>query len=163
MQYTHWLWVWKCVMKLPFAKCHSQAVGHRKRGHKTAFHKLCNVTHMLLVIGKDVIRLPFIKGAMSLTFCWSWERMSWGYLLQKVQCHSHAVMGKDIMRLPFTQGTMSCSLAVGHKQRCHETAFHKMCDVTHRLLVIGRNVMRLPFTKCATLLLTLCCSLEKLS
>ena len=36
-------------------ECHSLAVGHRKRCDQTAFHKMCNVTHLLLVIRKDVI------------------------------------------------------------------------------------------------------------
>src|SRR6266550_1359036 len=49
-------------------QCHSLAVGHRKRQYdQAAFHKMCNVTHKLLVIGKDVIKLPFTKCAMSLT------------------------------------------------------------------------------------------------
>ena len=42
---------------------------------------------------------------------------------------------------------MQChSLADGKKKGCDETAFHKMCNVTHKLLVIGKDVMRLPFT-----------------
>ena len=28
---------------------------------QAAFHEMCNVTHSLLVIGKDVTRLPFTK------------------------------------------------------------------------------------------------------
>jgi hypothetical protein len=35
-----------------------------------AFHKMCDITHNLLVIGKDVMRLPFTRCAMSLTSCW---------------------------------------------------------------------------------------------
>ena len=50
---------------------YSQTVGQRKRCCETAIHKVCNVTHFLLAIGKDVMRLPFIKCAMSLTSCWS--------------------------------------------------------------------------------------------
>ena len=56
-------------------QCHSQAMGHRKRCDETAFHKMCNVAHLLLVIGKDAIRLPFTKYAMSLTNCWLWGKM----------------------------------------------------------------------------------------
>ena len=85
----------------------SQAVGDRKKCDETAFH-MCNVTHILLVIGKDVMILSF----------------------RNVQCHSHSVghriacgetaihkmcnvthcllvIGKDVMRLPFTKGAMS--------------------------------------------------------
>ena len=54
---------------------------------------MCNVTHILLVIGKNVLGLPFTILAMSLTFCWSYKRSN-------------------------------------------ETAFHKMCNVAHRLLII---------------------------
>ena len=42
-----------------------------------------------------------------------------------------------------------------HSQRCDETGFQKMFNVTHCLLVIGKDVMRLAFTKCAMLLT--CC------
>ena len=41
---------------------YSQAVGQRKKCDETAFHRMCNwnVSHLLLVmIGKDVMRLPF--------------------------------------------------------------------------------------------------------
>ncbi len=67
-------------------KYHSLAVGHRKRWNETdvhkitynllvigtdsydesAFHTMCKVTHLLLVIGKDVMRLPFIQYEISL-------------------------------------------------------------------------------------------------
>jgi len=43
----------------------------RKKCDEAAFHKMWNVTHSLLVTGKDVMRLPFTKCAMSLTSCWS--------------------------------------------------------------------------------------------
>ena len=119
-----------------FNECHSLAVGHKKRClDETAFHKMSNVTHFLLVIGKDVMRLPYTRCWMSLTRCWSQEEMWWDCLSQNVQCHS---------------------LAVGCRKRCDETAFPKMCNVTHFLLVIGKDVMRLPFTKCA-MSLTSCC------
>jgi hypothetical protein len=38
---------------------------------ETAFHKTCNVTHKLLVTGKDAMKLPFTKSTMLLTSCWS--------------------------------------------------------------------------------------------
>ena len=59
------------MRKIRHPMYHSQAVGHRKRCDETALHKMCNVTHLLLVMGKDVMRLPFTKCAMSLTCCWS--------------------------------------------------------------------------------------------
>jgi len=37
---------------------HSLSVGDRKKCDETAFHKMWNVTHSLLVIGKDVMRQP---------------------------------------------------------------------------------------------------------
>src|SRR6266576_801604 len=56
-----------------------------------------------------------------------------------MQCHSLAVGHRNyMMSLPFTK--CQCHLLpVGHKKRCNETGFHKMCDVTHKLLVIGRD------------------------
>ena len=54
-------------------QCHSLPVGHRTRCDMTAFHKTCNITHMLLVIGKDMAWLQ--KCGMSLTCCWSWKKM----------------------------------------------------------------------------------------
>ena len=83
-------------MEIAFHKmllCHSLAIGHRKICNETAFYKMCNVTHILLVIGKhafhrlcnvthillvmgeNVMRLPFMKCAMSLTFYWSKGKM----------------------------------------------------------------------------------------
>ena len=41
---------WNCLSQNP--QCYSQAVGHRKRRNETAFHKILNVTHSLLVIEK---------------------------------------------------------------------------------------------------------------
>src|SRR6266550_1569135 len=54
-----------------------------------------------------------------------------------------------------SQNLQSHSLAVGHKKRCNETSFHKICNVTYTLLGIAKGViriMRLPFTKCEMLL-----------
>ncbi len=66
MNVTHKLLViGKYVMRLHLTKCHSPAVGHRKRGDESAIHKMCNVAaHLLLVIGKDVMRLSFTNCAM---------------------------------------------------------------------------------------------------
>ena len=75
-----------------------------------------------------MVRLSFTTCAMSLT--------------------SLLVIGEDVMSL-FSQNMQHHSLSVGHKNRCNETAFHKMCNVTHKLLTIGKDVMGLLFTKCA--------------
>ena len=124
-------------MALPFTnvQCHSQTVGHRNRSNKIVFHKICNVTYLLLVIGTDVIRLLFTKYAITFTFYWSWKKMQQNYLSQIVT-HFLFVTGR---------------------KRCGETMLHKMCNVTHKLLVMGKYVMRLPFTKCA-MSLTCCCT-----
>ncbi len=118
--------------------CHSQPVGYRKICHETAFHTMCNVTHNLLVIRKDDIRLPLTTCAISLTACLSYANMWWDSLSQNVQCHHSlaVVIGKDVISL---------------------TGFHQICNVTHNLLVIGKDVIRLPFTKCA-MSLTFCWS-----
>ena len=42
-------------------KYHSLAGGHRKGCDETAFQKMCNVAHTLMVIEKDVMRLLFRK------------------------------------------------------------------------------------------------------
>ncbi len=77
-------------MRLHLTKCHSPAVGHRKRGDESAIHKMCNVAHLLLVIGKDVMRLSFTNCAMF--------------------THSLLVIGKYMMRLPFPKGAMSLTI-----------------------------------------------------
>ena len=68
---------WDCLSQN--VQCHSQSVGHRKRCDETAFHKMCNVTHFLLVTGKNVMNheTAFHKCLcqMSLTSCWSQEKM----------------------------------------------------------------------------------------
>ncbi len=110
----------KCAMSL--TPC------FRKGCDETVF-KMCNVTHSLLVIGKDVMRLPVTK-VFNVT-------------------HSLLVIGNDVIRLSFTKTHMQWS---HHSQpvginmiRQH---FRKMCNVTHSLLVIGKGVtVRLPFIK----------------
>ena len=162
----------KDVLRLPFTKvqCHSQTVGHRRGYDKTAFHKMCNGAHSLLIIGKDMMRLPsqhlhfhsqtvgHRKDVMRLPFT------------KHVSTHLLLVKGKDVMKLPFTECAVSLtscqslerfddtafnakkeqchSQTIGYRKRCHEAIFHKMSNVTHKLLVIGRAMMRLPFTKC---------------
>src|SRR6266550_933732 len=94
---------------------------------------MCNVTHSLLVVGKDVMRLPFTKCAMSLTTCLSWETglPSTKCAMSLTNC---CIVGQYIMRLPFTK----CAMSLTHcdMKRCDESAFCKMCNVTDLLLVI---------------------------
>ena len=162
----------KDVMRLSFTKCammsltscrslekmwrdclsqnvqyHSLPVGHRKRCDETAFHTMCHVTHLLLVIGTDVMRLPFTGCAMSLTNCWSWEKMWWDCLAQNVQCHSLAVIhSQKCDETAFYKCATCHSHAVSHRKRCDETALPKMCNATHLLLFIAKDMMRLTFT-----------------
>ncbi len=148
---------------------HSLAVGHKKRCNETSFHKICNVTHSLLGIGKDVM-LSFTKW-MSQTGCWSYDKMWRDYLSQIVQCHLQTVGHSKrcdqnhetafykmwnvtyilvVMWWDCLSQVVQChSLAISHRKRGDETAFHKMWNVTHSLLVIGKDGIRLPFTKCA--------------
>ena len=87
----------------------------------------CNVTHSLLVIGKNVMRLAFTKSTMSLTSCWSLEKMSWNFL-SKTITHLLWVIGKEVMRL-----------CLSHNLQCHSQA----------TWVIGKAVMRMLFAQCA--------------
>jgi hypothetical protein len=69
---------------------------------KLSFTKIWNVTHKLLVIGKDVMRLDFTN----------------------VQCtHKLLLIGKDVMRLPLN--IQSHSLAVGHRKDVMRLTFTK--------------------------------------
>ena len=147
-------------------QCHLPADHHRKRYDNTAFHKICSVTHFLLVMGKYVM----------------WPDC----LSENVQCLSHLllIIGTDMMRLPFTQYMQCHSLAIGHGKRCDEIAFHncetsftcywskemmwdetafdKMCNVTCFLVIIGKDVISLCITRCA-MSLACCWSYEKMA
>ncbi len=84
------------------------------------------VTHLLLVIGKDsVTRLGLSQNVQ--------------YYLPPVGCRitcDETVFNK-----------MSChSQAASHMKWCDETAFHRVHNVTHKLLIRGKGVMRLPST-----------------
>jgi len=81
-----WSQKWDCLSQS--VQCHSQTVSHRKEHHETTFHKMCNVTHILFIIRKDLMTLQFTKCAMSLTGCWSY-------------------VGKDVMGLPFIKCALS--------------------------------------------------------
>ena len=121
---------WNCLSQN--LQHRSQTVGHRC--NDTAFHKMCNVTHRLLVIGKYVMR----------------------GLAQHVPCHSQTVCHrKSCDETIFHKVCIEC-----HSQAvCNETVSHKVCNVTHKLFVVGKDVMRVPFTTCA-ILLTSCWSWE---
>ena len=90
--------MWDCIPHN--VKCYSHPVGHRKGCDETALQKMCNVTHNLLVIGRDVIILPFTKSAMSLTPCWLWEQIWWDCPSQKCNItHRLLVAGWEAMKL----------------------------------------------------------------
>ena len=149
-------------------QCHSLAICHRKRCDEKACHKKSNVTHSLSVKGKDVMRLPCKKSPMSLTACWSLEKMQWvedclsqkcaisltrcllykklwwDCLSQKCSAMSLTPCNWSSQRWGHSQNVQGHSQAVGHRK----WGEIKICNVTHSLLVIGKNaVMRLPATK----------------
>jgi hypothetical protein len=75
--------IWQDVMRLPVSKaynftCRLLVVG--QDAMISPFRKMCNVTHFLLIIRQNVIRFPVRKCAMSLTLCYSWDKMWWDYL-----------------------------------------------------------------------------------
>ena len=89
-------------------QCHSHAVGDRKRCDDSAFHKMCNITHKLLVIGKDVMRLPFtIVQCHSLAVGGRKRCDETGFHKMYNVTHLLLVIGTDVMRLSFTKCAMS--------------------------------------------------------
>ena len=102
--------------------------------------------------------------------------INWGMLTICNVTHKLLVKGQDVQWWDKLSQNLQChSQAVGHRKRCCDAAFHRMCNVTHSLfiirkmwwdchsqicnftnflLVIGKDVMRLSFTKCAVLLTT---------
>ena len=120
---------------------------------------MCHVTHLLLVIWKDVIKVPFKNvQCHSQPVCHSKGCDDIAFQQMCNDTHSLFVIEKDVIYC-FSQNVQCHSLAVGNRKRyseSHETAFHKMCSVTHSLLIIVKDVMKLPFVKCAVTLLTPC-------
>ena len=106
--------------------------------------------HQVFMSG-GFLRIQVRKFVMSLTCCWSKERCDdiAFHKICKDPTHFLLVIGKDMMKLPSTK--YEChSHPVDHRKRCNETASHKICNATHKLMVIGKDVIRLlPFTKCA--------------
>jgi len=86
-------------------QCHSQTVGDRRRFDEIAFHKMCNVTHKLLVIGEDLMRLPISQNVQ----CCSQpigDREKCDETTFHKTCnvtHILVAIGKDVMRLSFTK------------------------------------------------------------
>ena len=101
--------IWMRLL-LQNVQCHSLAVDHRERCNEPSFHKMSNITHFLLVIGKDMIRLPFTKSAMWHTSCLP-QKEVWFRECLSQKCHnSHAVVDRkrcDESRLSCTKCTMS--------------------------------------------------------
>lgn len=97
------------------------------------------VTHILLVMGWDTMRLPCQK--KSLTLCWSWDH-GWDMILHGKMCHSPPVghgmrHGQPCIRRDAAPVTHML-LGMWHD----ETARWKK-NITHILLVFGRDMMRL--------------------
>ena len=84
---------WDCLSHNE--QCHSLAVGHMTSCHETASHTTWNITHMLLVIGTDMMRLAFTKCA----------------------CHSLPVNNKNIYdETAFHHNLQCCSHPVSYKE-----------------------------------------------
>jgi hypothetical protein len=130
----------KDVMRLSFTKCatsltpcvtlvigkddktvfpkwvyHSQAVGYSKRCGKTASHKMCDVTHMLLVMRSGYHETIFHK-MCNVT-------------------HKLLVVGTNVMKLLFTR-LQCCLHSVGHRKRCG--GLHSQ-NVQSHLLPVGHR------------------------
>ena len=109
----------------------------------------CSVTHCLLVMGWNAIKLhgkenqmqcyshpvgcgmkcnetawERKKNAVSLTYCWSWDGMHWDCMRKKNKCNVAHILSWDEMQ-------WDC------------TVKKKKTSVTHTLLVMGQNAMRL--------------------
>ena len=142
-------------------QCHSLADSHRKGYEMTAIHKMCDVTHSLLVIAQmwwEWLSQNVQSHSQAVGHNkWRW----WDYhhkmynithnllvtgnkrdcLSQNVQCHLQPVGHKKVWWDCVSQNVGCHSLPVGDRGRSHETAFHKS-SVTDslRLLVIGKDV-----------------------
>ena len=150
----HWIWVsWNRIL---------QSVGEynvRQRNRKVAICSLpdivqkmwwncisqdiCNVTHFLLAMGEDVMRLSHSNAQCDLLAV-HWKRCNKTVTTMHNVAHRLLVKGRDCL----LQNVWCHSLAVGHIKGCDETAFYKVCKITYLLLVIGKHMMRLHFTEC---------------
>ena len=111
-------------------ECHPLPFSHRKGCNETAFHKMYNVTHFLLGIGKDVMNHETALHKMCNV------------------THTLLVMGKDVMTLHFKKVQCSLLSAIGHRKRCDENVSQNVQFSSHSIAHIGKDSMRLPFTKC---------------
>ena len=85
---------------------HLQTVHHSKGCNITAFQEMWNVTHMLLVIGKHVMRLLHFTIEMCKCYLQTVDYKLFGdYLSQNVdECYLQAV--GHVIRQPFTNCEM---------------------------------------------------------
>ena len=136
----------------------SHTIGHRTwRCNDTGFGIVCNVTHILLVIGQGMKRptcgeivqchSPTV-GHRKSKLCWAWLSgncgmshflllMWWAWLSKEnVQCHSLPVSHRSSNEADLMNNVRFHSLPVCYVPRCGD-CLRKMCNVTHHLLVIG--------------------------
>src|SRR6266550_2428415 len=95
------------MMRLAFTKCvMSLTCCSSKEGFdETGFHKMCNITHSLLVMGKDVMTLPSQNVQCHSLPVGHWNRCDEIVLHNMCNVtHLLLVLGKDV---PFTNCTMS--------------------------------------------------------
>ena len=116
---------------------HSQTVDHRRICDKAVLHKICNVTHKLLVIEKDLMRLTFQMK------CSDSQTSRIGHRIGHDETAFHKMYNIN-------------SLSVANWKMCYETA----CNVTYSLWVIGMCVIKLHFKQCA-MSFTCCGSQQK--
>ena len=98
--------------------CHSQAFVMGLDGDENG----CTVTHWLLIMGWDEIRLPSRK-CHSLAVG---HGMRWDEADAKISPHFLLVMGWDVMRLPGRKSAHCYSPSVSHVMRCDKTARQKI-------------------------------------
>ncbi len=134
---------------LPFEKGWlSRAIGHRKI---LLSRDMCNATHWLLLIIKDLVRLFLKNCAMSLTVCWLQE-VWWDCFQENVPCWlTYCWPERHCNETTFHENVQCHTHTVSHRKKMKRHPFSKICNVTHWLLFIRNDVMR-PCRK----LLTIC-------
>ena len=100
-------------------QCHSHSVGPKKRCAQTAFHRMCNVSHSLFVIRKDVMRLPFTQMYNVTHFLLDIKARYDENAFHNMCNHSQAIGYKTA----FHKYVQCHSLPFGHRKICNETAF----------------------------------------
>ena len=167
---THFLLViGQDVMGLLFRKMSyvtHQLVVMRQNVMRLPFRKMCNVTHKLSMTRCHRTRCDEIafqkkwpmtltsyqaqdkmwwyclsdKCAMTLTSYWLQHKMWWYCLSDKMCNDTHHLL---VIEIAFQTDVHWHSPTVGHRTRCDEIIFQKICNVTHQLLV-GEDLVRLP-------------------